>query len=835
MAGIFDIVTIDTDENGVATTRRIHLNNEFGNFHIKEWNPVMPPPEDLFTSSPFSDGRVIAMRKYGNAIDELTLDVDGCTLDAELQALRAVLVKAVEYWDSEWTTEPVWIEEMGDNNSAIAYSYLYGWNTPGETNPFQPPRSGDMLLTEFSLVLEHGFWMDSLAGNCVQLSAQQNYYDVDNGNYLPTQSSDDASVDRTAGSITLNNFLYFGKDVTPHTLGSGMRFRTVSVPNGVTIIRSQVYFTAGFNLAGATCNLVIKGEAADNAATFSTYANYTGRALTAASVAWGAVPAWTAGTIYTTPDLKTIVQEIISRPGWVANNSLVLFVEDNGSSNNAYRGADDFDHLPAPILHIDWYNPATRTFGVSESCDPVFFSDRHNQAQLTHIFYYDASTGAYSPNLVGAALPFDLFPNPYAVGDILYFIIDTAVINSGPFGSLVLDILGPDAGLGGSWNYWNGGWAAMNLFINDLTGTLGIAGMNIVDWEQQADWVTTTINGITGYIINFTISAVGATSVPPKQQHQGIYAVVTPFLDIDAARVGGDVPMLAEETLFEATTGGRVLNCGRVWAGLRTLRRGPNFTAYLNFADEQNPSGVTVTAGTSFQTDVTSETGRASYWNSGSTAWEIAGYMLIDAPLAKQYVGSYMMFLRARLTAAETNYQFKIRLGFGSEIYYETIAVQPFACGAGQRISLSSFGEIKIPMDPKLLSNRIYIEVQAKTGAIANDAYLHTLILIPNDEWIGAYERGSLYSLFNKDLYLNVDPISQVKLSEVAIIRLATNGTQYFQWDDRGPDMPRLKQKYDQRLWMFHPAEATTYISAFCAHSGSFQINAIKKYFFGWL
>ena len=71
--GHLDIVTLNTDENGVTTEDRLHLNNDLGCLHIKEWSPLSPPPEDLWQSSPFSDGRVLAMRKYGNAADEFVL------------------------------------------------------------------------------------------------------------------------------------------------------------------------------------------------------------------------------------------------------------------------------------------------------------------------------------------------------------------------------------------------------------------------------------------------------------------------------------------------------------------------------------------------------------------------------------------------------------------------------------------------------------------------------------------------------------------------------------------------------------------------------------------
>ena len=836
--GHLDIVTLNTDENGVTTEDRLHLNNDLGCLHIKEWSPLSPPPEDLWQSSPFSDGRVLAMRKYGNAADEFVLNVeadDPDTVNAEIRHLRALIKKAVEYWVEDWTTEPVWLEMRGDGEAITRFAYLYAGDAPQETNPFEPPRaSWPSLVNDFRTILEHGFWMDSLAGSCVELSATQDYYDASDNNYVPTQSADDCYIDAGAFTINLNAVnLLFGRSAAL-LYSCGVRFRVVDIPQGALIFKAYVRMRAVVNQAVNNVILAIAGDDADDSAIFSTYANFAGRARTAAVVPWNPVPAFVAGTDYDTPDLSGIVQEVVGRPGWVLNNNLSILFDNNGSTDGAYRSIYSWDDAaaPAPILYVWWYDTATHTFGQTATCEPLYFADRHNQAQLTHAFAYDTSAGTYSANKIGAALPYTLFPAVPGIGDILYLICATAIPNSGPFGSAVFDLSVVDAGMTGVWEYWNGAWVG-TVGEQDFLSEFRTLGVNEVSWLQALDWITTTINLVTGYIVRFRVTAVGAGV--PTQQNRQIYAVNTPYIDIDPTQVGGDTGMLADLKIYERTIAISGYGANFVIAALRSLKRGLNFTPYINLADEQNPVGITISAGAAaFASDPTSETGRAIFWNSGSTNWTGIGNIVLGGVIAPEYIGSFMTYLRMRLTGAESHYQFKYTLGFGGETIYESPIATPevITGGTNDSISICSFGEMGIPMDPALSLTNVLISIFGKVDNIAYDVYLHTFITMPNDEWIGQYTAKSPQGMLNYDKYLSVNPFSQIKLSEVATIRDISDGYTYLFWDDKSPHLPMVREKNRQRLWLFHPATfGGGTRAAFCSHIGKIEIDAIQKYF----
>src|SRR5262249_13367555 len=113
---------------------------------------------------------------------------------------------------------------------------------------------------------------------------------------------------------------------------AGLRFSKVVIPPGATITAANLQLNAdqGFTGSNTTaCTLTLSGEAADNAPSFgANFANLSALPKTAATVAWP-VPAWvanTTGPAQRSPDLKTIIQELVNRPGWVSGNAIALLL-----------------------------------------------------------------------------------------------------------------------------------------------------------------------------------------------------------------------------------------------------------------------------------------------------------------------------------------------------------------------------------------------------------------------------------------------------------------------------------------------------------------------------
>jgi hypothetical protein len=131
----------------------------------------------------------------------------------------------------------------------------------------------------------------------------------------------------------------------------GLRFQNVSIPQGVTITAAYLEFeTDETGSSPSTVNIV--AEASNNASAFaSSNYNLTGRPATLASVSWN-IPAWdTVNQKHQSPDLSSVVQEVVDRSGWSANNSLVFMIEGSGT-----RTTESYDGEPtaAPLLHVEY-------------------------------------------------------------------------------------------------------------------------------------------------------------------------------------------------------------------------------------------------------------------------------------------------------------------------------------------------------------------------------------------------------------------------------------------------------------------------------------------------
>jgi hypothetical protein len=145
--------------------------------------------------------------------------------------------------------------------------------------------------------------------------------------------------------------------------GSGMRF-ICPVPSGSTILEAYLVFTAsvGLEMEELGVKTRIRGEDADNAAAFSDLADYDARVMTTALVTWDDVPLYENNQEFWSPDISTIIQEIIDRPGWAVYNALALYWQDHeGRSTVAeltQRNAYSYDtsHILAPKLYI-FYTP----------------------------------------------------------------------------------------------------------------------------------------------------------------------------------------------------------------------------------------------------------------------------------------------------------------------------------------------------------------------------------------------------------------------------------------------------------------------------------------------
>lgn len=188
-------------------------------------------------------------------------------------------------------------------------------------------------------------------------------------------SSDDCRVKWTgsAWEIYALNFTYMlAGYTTPTNLknGGGMRFTGVAIPQGSTIDNAYLTFHCNAGVASSTANTRITGNDVDNAATWSTLADYQARRgtvvggannnfITDAQVNWDAIVGWVLGYTYNSPEIKTIIQEIVNRGGWTSGNALALWWDDHDNRSTSYRIGASWDNITydPPVLTITFTPP----------------------------------------------------------------------------------------------------------------------------------------------------------------------------------------------------------------------------------------------------------------------------------------------------------------------------------------------------------------------------------------------------------------------------------------------------------------------------------------------
>ena len=131
----------------------------------------------------------------------------------------------------------------------------------------------------------------------------------------------------------------------------GVRFNGMDIPPGATILDAYVELTSR-QFRKKPTSIDIQGEAVDNSETFSSSSwSISSRSTTVASMNW-ILAVWDEGERYQSPDITSIIQEIVDRPGWANGNSLGLIFE-MGTGKRAARSYD-ISPTEAPRLHVEY-------------------------------------------------------------------------------------------------------------------------------------------------------------------------------------------------------------------------------------------------------------------------------------------------------------------------------------------------------------------------------------------------------------------------------------------------------------------------------------------------
>jgi len=221
--------------------------------------------------------------------------------------------------------------------------------------------------------------------------------------------SDDAeqrsnnSVSTTSSDLEM---MHDGRFNIPVQDAVGIRFQNITIPQGATINSAFIEFTADESHNRDT-RLRIFGQNSDDTATFSSANNnITNRPRTSNSVFWQ-LAGWGTGNTYQTPDITSIIQEVVDRGGWSSGNSMAVLIYPNFDcvNSNCKRVAESYEGSSgnAPLLVIDYNDvvtppPATCVVNARDNFDVQSFSNNDGYFNWADAWteYDNAGTGPAS-------------------------------------------------------------------------------------------------------------------------------------------------------------------------------------------------------------------------------------------------------------------------------------------------------------------------------------------------------------------------------------------------------------------------------------------------------
>jgi len=181
---------------------------------------------------------------------------------------------------------------------------------------------------------------------------------------LVRASVDDISV-HWSGAAWVANYTvdywivgYFS--ATYQKMGGAGRFLNIYVPKDASITHAYLKLLCRTNDNAVEVKTRLYGEKTASPAVFSDYANYAARTRTDAVVDFDDIETWVVGTLYSSPDIKSIIEEIVALPDWASGNSLVIFWDDHDDRtahiDDKVRRGRSWDNVARnpPMLYIEW-------------------------------------------------------------------------------------------------------------------------------------------------------------------------------------------------------------------------------------------------------------------------------------------------------------------------------------------------------------------------------------------------------------------------------------------------------------------------------------------------
>lgn len=162
---ILNIVTIETQADGSQRTIRQSLLDGKNGVWLNDWQPshLNYKGGGSQVNPPMTDGITPVFTAWDDVIDIFTISASQKKQDNTIKRIRDIgdlLIKAVQFWTTDWQQEPVWLEAKSPRETETRYAVIKLWQIPGHNNPYQNPffNVTESALANVAMTITHEPW-----------------------------------------------------------------------------------------------------------------------------------------------------------------------------------------------------------------------------------------------------------------------------------------------------------------------------------------------------------------------------------------------------------------------------------------------------------------------------------------------------------------------------------------------------------------------------------------------------------------------------------------------------------------------------------------------------
>jgi len=230
-------------------------------------------------------------------------------------------------------------------------------------------------------------------GDAITMAATSNLSSTSITTEKITSTNNDAFQYTTSGTVYLDD-TYYNLRLGDRGSGYGdcwvaLRFTSVPVPQGASISSSELnirsYYSSSYDALTGNLNLKIHAEDTDDAPSLSSSnSSISNKTRTTAAVDWDITSTWSTDTYYPSPDIKSVIQEIVNRAGWSSGNDITIILKDDGTSAGTTRNINEYSWSSTNANKLDIsYTNGTMAWTTDASAGTGGFANTTEDPQIT--------------------------------------------------------------------------------------------------------------------------------------------------------------------------------------------------------------------------------------------------------------------------------------------------------------------------------------------------------------------------------------------------------------------------------------------------------------------